>query len=306
MERKFKIAIPEPCHENWDKMAPNENGRFCLSCAKTVIDFTEMLPQEVQHFFIQNQNNKICGRFKKSQLDSIIIQIPTQVLYNQTHYHKMFLLALFIAMGTTLFSCQDKDGNKQKIDKVEVVEEQEHITVGAALPPKNDSNTAVLPPPPPPKINQVKFEKPPVKSNSKKISCSEKIKQETVAQDDIIMMGGAIEIDPEYNGGVEKFYNSFKNNFRLPEEAKEKTGEIKVSFVVEKDGSLEHITPLKDLGFGTMEETIRVLNSSERWQPGTQNGKKIRMRYLLSIQIQKDPVNSENVSAITAINVAKY
>jgi hypothetical protein len=32
----------------------------------------------------------------------------------------MFLLALFITMGTTLFSCADKNGNK-KIDKIEVV-----------------------------------------------------------------------------------------------------------------------------------------------------------------------------------------
>ncbi|TDO78093.1 hypothetical protein EV143_103338 [Flavobacterium chryseum] len=118
---KHKITIPEPCHEDWDKMTPNENGRFCLSCSKTVVDFTSMLPEEVQHFFIQNQNKKVCGRFKNEQLESLIIQIPSQVLYTQTQYHKMFLLALFIAMGTTLFSCADKDGNKNRIDKIEIV-----------------------------------------------------------------------------------------------------------------------------------------------------------------------------------------
>jgi hypothetical protein len=162
MERKHKITIPEPCHENWNKMTPKDNGRFCMSCSKTVVDFTTMLPDEVQHFFIQNQNKSICGRFKKSQLDTITIQIPSQVLYTQTHYHKMFLLALFIAMGTTLFSCQDKNGKKQKIDKIEVVEETQHITVGIALPPKHDpkNNLNLVPPPPPPKVDQVKFVKP--------------------------------------------------------------------------------------------------------------------------------------------------
>lgn len=58
MERKLKITIPEPCHESWDKMSPNDNGRFCLSCSKTVVDFTTMLPEEVQHFFNQNKNKK--------------------------------------------------------------------------------------------------------------------------------------------------------------------------------------------------------------------------------------------------------
>ena len=119
MERKLRITIPEPCTENWDKMTPKDNGRFCLSCSKTVVDFTTMLPDEVQHFFIQNTN--ICGRFKNSQLETITIQIPSQVLYTQTQYPKIFLLALFIAMGTTLFSCADKDGNKNRIDKIEIV-----------------------------------------------------------------------------------------------------------------------------------------------------------------------------------------
>ena len=122
MEEKYKITIPKPCGENWNKMTPNENGRFCLSCSKTVVDFTSMLPDEIQHFFIQNQNERICGRFKNSQLETITIQIPRQVLYTQTKYHKMFLLALFIAMGTTLFSCADKEGNKNRIDKIEIVD----------------------------------------------------------------------------------------------------------------------------------------------------------------------------------------
>ena len=58
METKYKITIPEPCHEDWNKMSPKDNGRFCLSCTKTVVDFTSMLPEEIQHYFIQNQNKK--------------------------------------------------------------------------------------------------------------------------------------------------------------------------------------------------------------------------------------------------------
>lgn len=64
MERKYRITIPEPCHEDWDKMIPNDNGRFCESCSKNVVDFTTMLPEEIQHFFILNQNKSICGRIK--------------------------------------------------------------------------------------------------------------------------------------------------------------------------------------------------------------------------------------------------
>lgn len=149
MNTKHKIIIPEPCHEDWNKMTPNDSGRFCGSCSKNVIDFTNMLPDEIQVYFQKHGN--VCGRFKNSQLDSLTIQIPNRVLYSQTQYHKMFLLALFIAMGTTLFSCADKNGNKQKIDKVEVVENSikvSHATMGMKiqpLPKLNDSLHTIPP-----------------------------------------------------------------------------------------------------------------------------------------------------------------
>ncbi len=124
MKSNFKITIPEPCNEDWDKMTPDETGRFCLVCNKSVIDFTNKLPEEIQQFFLKNQGQTICGRFKNSQLDSVRIQIPSQILFSQTQYHKIFLLALFITLGTTLFSCSDKNGNKQKINRIEIIEEE--------------------------------------------------------------------------------------------------------------------------------------------------------------------------------------
>lgn len=187
MERNLKITIPKPCHEDWNKMTLKENNRFCLSCSKTVIDFTTMLPDEIQHFFVQNQNKKICGRFKSEQLEGLIIQIPSRVLHTQTQYHKMFLLALFIAMGTTLFSCQDKNGNKQKIDKVEVVEEnvlEKNITTGKALRGENE-----IPPPP----------LPPTKKDAKK--CSDKL---------IKMTAGEVLLIPESDKATTKTIDSPK------------------------------------------------------------------------------------------------
>jgi hypothetical protein len=290
MERKYKITIPEPCDEDWNKMTPNENGRFCGSCSKNVVDFTNMMPDEIQAYFLKHNN--VCGRFKNSQLDSLSIQIPNRVLYSQTHYHKMFLLALLITMGTTLFSCSDKNGNKQKIDKVEIVEDSSgmnNITVGVRLPPKQNSKNTLLSPPPLPKINQVKFVKP------KTISCDETTKHDTIVEDVIYNGGIGFEIAPEYEGGTGKFYSFFRKEFRLPTEGIEKTGEIQVSFVIGRDGSLENIKPIKDFGYRIMEEAIRVLKSSKKWKPGEQNGKKTITRNLLSLQIQKDIIYTINL-----------
>jgi len=35
----FKISIPKPCFEGWENMLPNEGGRYCKACAKTIVDF---------------------------------------------------------------------------------------------------------------------------------------------------------------------------------------------------------------------------------------------------------------------------
>ncbi|MNQ77570.1 hypothetical protein D3C85_924500 [compost metagenome] len=289
MERKYKLTIPEPCTESWDKMTPKDNGRYCMSCSKTVIDFTSMLPNEVQHFFIQNQNQNICGRFKNSQLETITIQIPNRILYTQTHYHKIFLLALFIAMGTTLFSCQDKDGNKNKIDKVEVIQNDapvEHISVGE---PKitNSHDTIVPPPPPPPKVDQVKFVKPKENDNRKTEIINNKKNSSTKVAIYATPNGEVVsETNAEFPGGIEQFYNFFEKEFKEPKDINTANLKIKLSFAVERNGSVSFLQSEPSVDKTLETEIIRVLSLSPKWQPATSNGKKIRMQYSLPIVLE--------------------
>lgn len=296
MKSKYKISILEPCSEDWNKMTPDENGKFCSVCVKSVVDFTNKSKREIEEYLIQNREIKICGRFKKSQIDSLTIHIPSNIVYSQTHYHKMFLMALFVAMGTILFSCTDKNGNKQKIDKIEVTNEQKSHTnemmVGDVKLKHHDSLDNNIPPPPPPN-KTVKFVKP------KAIQCGETTsKKETIIEDEIYNGGIAFEIDPEYDGGTTKFYNSFKKDFKLPSEVITKNRELKISFIIDRNGSLVDIKPIQDFDFKIEQEIIRVLKNSKKWKPGEQNGKKTITRNLLSLEIQGD--------SISKINLTKY
>ena len=47
MKKETYLHIPEPCHEQWDKMSPAQQGRFCQQCSKTVVDFSTMTDQQV-------------------------------------------------------------------------------------------------------------------------------------------------------------------------------------------------------------------------------------------------------------------
>jgi len=143
MENLFKISVPKPCHKNWDQMKPTENGRFCESCSKNVVDFTNMDRSKIQEYFLQNKAEQTCGRFNAHQVDNIIITIPKRLILKQLSFRKSFLLALFITMGTTLFSCTDANGKRQNIDKIEVTDSKnQHRTMGLPLPPKNSGVTS--------------------------------------------------------------------------------------------------------------------------------------------------------------------
>ena len=184
------------------------------------------------------------------------------------------------------------------------------------LPPKKEQPKKDLPPPPPPppKVDQVKFVKPVVAKadevteeppkiteiKDKKLG-NETIKGDPDAQltvepvgngpaavveeDNTVYNTAGIEVKPDFPGGMEKFYKFVGNNYQTPEEDGLK-GKVYVTFVVEKDGSLTDIKVLRDIGYGTGKEAIRVLNKCPRWTPGEQNGKKVRVLYSLPITIQ--------------------
>jgi hypothetical protein len=101
----LKISIPTPCHQDWGAMSPNEQGRHCTSCAKTVVDFTGMTDDEVKYFFINKKEEKVCGRFKNEQLQRIMIELPHNIFYIPMPGWKKFLVASLLVFSSTLFSC---------------------------------------------------------------------------------------------------------------------------------------------------------------------------------------------------------
>lgn len=60
--------IPKPCQENWDRMSPADQGKHCAVCQKTVIDFTDKTPAEIDTLYNGAQSD-VCGRFTFGQLN---------------------------------------------------------------------------------------------------------------------------------------------------------------------------------------------------------------------------------------------
>ena len=217
------------------------------------------------------------------------------------------LFSVLVAAPLIMSLLPDSSGDDDSLDTK---------IVTMKLPPKKEEPKKDLPPPPPPppKVDQVKFVKPVVAKaeevteeppkiteiKDKKLG-NETIKGDpdaeltvepvgngpaaVVEEDNSIYNTAGIEVKPDFPGGMEKFYKFVGNNYQVPEEEGLK-GKVYVTFVVEKDGSLTDIKVIRDIGYGTGKEAIRVLKSCPKWNPGEQNGKRVRVQYSLPITIQ--------------------
>ncbi|MDI1257635.1 MAG: energy transducer TonB [Flavobacterium sp.] len=92
-----------------------------------------------------------------------------------------------------------------------------------------------------------------------------------------------VEYRPEFPGGMQKFYQYVGSNYKYPKV--KVSGKVIVQFVIDEEGRLTDIKVLRDLGYGTGEEAVRVLSKCPKWIPGTQDGKPVRVLYALPISV---------------------
>lgn len=305
MEIKHKITIPKPCHEDWNQMTPDETGRFCNSCAKSVIDFTKMKTPEIQQYFIQNQGKKICGRFNNEQLDSVIIQIPRAVLFSQVQFYKIFMLALLISMPGIL-TCQTKNGNGKKINKVEIVNSKKDSSLiegRVKIDERFVKDETPMTPERKAKIEDFKKKREALikKRQAEKaagtttgdltivtngvVSVEPYEGKPVVVDKNTLYMPSTVEVEPTYPGGIIKFYEYLNSNLIVSEEDRKITKKIFVSFIIDSDGSLTDIKILRGINEAIDKEVLRVLKSSPEWIPGKLKGENVKVSYSLPIKI---------------------
>jgi hypothetical protein len=110
-----RISIPKPCHEDWNKMTPDQQGAFCKVCNKSVHDFSRKTAKEVEQILLREEEGKVCGRFRSDQIVMPKdLEIPLHLLPRNISPFRAFALAVFIVFGTALFGITDASGQGLK------------------------------------------------------------------------------------------------------------------------------------------------------------------------------------------------
>ncbi len=107
-----------------------------------------------------------------------------------------------------------------------------------------------------------------------------------------------VEQMPQYTGGEKAMRKYVAENIEYPQEAKDKniSGRVFVGFVIEKDGSVSNVKVVRGIGGGCDEEAARVIKGMPKWKPGKQDGKPVRVNYMMPVFFKLDdsqPTKSE-------------
>lgn len=126
--KKFTLSVTSPCHEKWEQMTPDQHGRFCASCQKTVVDFTAMSDRQIVEYFKKSAAST-CGRFYSDQLNREVVAPQKGLPW--LRYFFQFTWPAFILF---LKSCGQKEKLTGDYVMEEKIDEREFLTMGFALP----------------------------------------------------------------------------------------------------------------------------------------------------------------------------
>lgn len=133
----MNIHIPNPCHEDWNRMQPEEQGRFCGVCSKTVMDFTGWEPDAIMAWLQARAGQKVCGRFTATQINGAeepaAVNWPRQIALSALSWGKKVAAVIVVVFGLTASSCNDGTADAAKKPAVKDTANPGELT-GAMVP----------------------------------------------------------------------------------------------------------------------------------------------------------------------------
>lgn len=263
----MKLAIKEPCHEDWNKMKIGMHSRHCAVCVKNVFDFTTMNRAEIITHLLSNPNESVCGRMRPDQFDFRHEDIPVlvEVLKSKPRNHAFLILALV---------CLSLSAQAQE-NTINIPRTEQHVLGKMAVQPTDT-------------VKQ---------TNCTPVEDLRPFKGEVVIQGNIAPFPDPeppatervlafAQTMPEYPGGMDNLFNYIQSYFAA--KAPEQKGTIYVRFVVRRNGYLTDVEILRipdNLSY-LGRDVIEMVRLMPAWIPGEQDGKKVDVYYTIPVRFQ--------------------
>ena len=204
------------------------------------------------------------------------------------------LMGLVVALGFLFIFFEWTTTDVKKIetqDAQAIFEEEEmmEVTVQKDVPPPPPAAVA----PPPVVAPEIKVVENTVETKDIEIKSSEETGEaveavpidngpEEVEEEEIFMR---VEKAPAFPGGQKAMMEYLMKNIKYPAACQEAgiQGRVIVSFVVNKDGTIQNVEVLRGVHEKRDAEAVRVVKSMPAWSPGEQQGRKVRSKFQLPV-----------------------
>ena len=97
-----------------------------------------------------------------------------------------------------------------------------------------------------------------------------------------------VEQMPSFPGGQNKMLDYLEQNMRYPVIAEENgiQGRVVITFVVERDGSIDNVIVARSVDPSLDKEATRLVKRMPKWNSGKQNGKAVRTKYTIPVDFR--------------------
>ena len=94
-----------------------------------------------------------------------------------------------------------------------------------------------------------------------------------------------VEEMPKFPGGDDALIKFLHESIKYPAEAEKagKQGRVVVTFVVNKDGSVDNAKVVRSVDEKLDAEALRVVNAMPKWHPGKQRGQEVNVKFTLPV-----------------------
>lgn len=144
--------VPNPCHEDWDKLTPEERGHFCTVCETKVWDLSALTRAEAEEF-LRSTEGDLCVSYRERANGEVVHRdapvVPLSRLMKRLPAAAGFSLALAACTPTG----SGADGaDTAEVAKPDPKPDPKLVDDEHAKPPDDEEapTTAVDEPPPPP------------------------------------------------------------------------------------------------------------------------------------------------------------
>lgn len=106
-----------------------------------------------------------------------------------------------------------------------------------------------------------------------------------------------VENMPSFPGNQTAMMKYIADNLRYPAKAEDAgiQGRVIISMIIEKDGSISNPSITRSVNPDLDAEAIRIISNMPKWNPGTQRGEKVRVRYTVPVMFRLNEVEAEEI-----------